>query len=210
MFSIGSPRNSSPPCCSSASSPRWIAPIDAAEMLPYDVCRLGALSAAYCSSARRSLRSSSSRPLSSATLNTSVSTPCCVSFRFRIRDSSSGPRSLTVARTRMSLLAENVPEHDRHRGKRRRRHADHVEMRHELRRRGARLAHAGEVALDVGHEYRHADAGQAFGDDLQRHGLAGSGCTGDQSVPVGERGQEVEFGVAVPGDRQWIGHRGSP
>ena len=46
MSSIGSPRNWSPPCCSRASRPRWIAPTDADEMLPYDVCSLCALSAA--------------------------------------------------------------------------------------------------------------------------------------------------------------------
>ena len=33
-FSIGSPRKRSPPWCSSVSSPRWIAPIEAADTLP--------------------------------------------------------------------------------------------------------------------------------------------------------------------------------
>ena len=99
MSSIGSPKNFSPPCCSICISPRWIAPMLAGLMLPYWVLNCAALSPTNCSIARRSFRSSSSRPLSSAILNASVSTPSCVSFRFSSRASSSGPMSLTVART---------------------------------------------------------------------------------------------------------------
>src|SRR5205085_2254078 len=58
-----------------------------------------ALSPTYCSMARRSFRSRSSRPLSSAILNTRFSTPACVSFSASMRPSSSGPMSDTVART---------------------------------------------------------------------------------------------------------------
>ena len=45
---------------------------------------------------------------------------------------------------------------------------------------------AGEVALDVGGEHRNAGAREAFGQHLQRHGLAGAGRAGDQAVPVAE------------------------
>ena len=49
------------------------------------------------------------------------------------------------------------------------------------------LAHhrdAGQVALDVGAEHRHAGVGEAFGQDLQRHRLAGAGRAGHQAVAV--------------------------
>jgi hypothetical protein len=76
-----------------------MAPTLAALMLPYSVVNCLALSPTYCSMARRSFRSSSSRPLSSAILNTRLSTPACVSLRLSMRASSSGPMSDTVART---------------------------------------------------------------------------------------------------------------
>jgi len=50
-----------------------------------------------------------------------------------------------------------------------------------------RLAHdgdAGEVALDVGAEHRHAGIGEALGQHLQRHCLAGAGRPGDNAVAV--------------------------
>ena len=67
------------------------------------------------------------------------------------------------------------------------------------------LAQPGEIALDVGHEHRHADAGEAFGDALQRHGLAGAGGAGDQPVAVGELRQQAEFDVGF-GDEQRFWH----
>ena len=45
---------------------------------------------------------------------------------------------------------------------------------------------AGQVALDVGGEHRHAGSREAFGQHLQRHRLAGAGGAGDQAVAVGE------------------------
>ncbi len=54
----------------------------------------------------------------------------------------------------------------------------------ELFGRAARLAHAGEIALHVGEKYRYAQAAEAFGQPLQRHGLAGAGGAGDQPMPV--------------------------
>ena len=52
---------------------------------------------------------------------------------------------------------------------------------------------AGQVALDVGGEHRHAGARKAFGQHLQRDGLAGAGRAGDQPVAVGE-GQRQQRG----------------
>jgi len=76
-----------------------MAPIDAEETLPYSVVNCFAFSPTKASMVRRSFRSSSSRPLSSATLNTRLSTPLWVSFRSSMRESSKGPMSETVART---------------------------------------------------------------------------------------------------------------
>ena len=68
-----------------------------------DVAVLGgnceALSPTYCSMARRSFRSSTRRPLSSAIFEHHLHTPACVSFSASMRESNSGPMSDTVART---------------------------------------------------------------------------------------------------------------
>ncbi|MNR45996.1 hypothetical protein D3C85_1649060 [compost metagenome] len=73
--------------------------MEAAEILPYSVVNWLALSPTCWSIARRSLASSSNRPLASAMRNTRFSTPCWVSLSSSIRDSSSGPMCETVART---------------------------------------------------------------------------------------------------------------
>ena len=98
-LSIGSPKNLSPPWPSSVSKQRWMAPTLAALTLPYCVVNCLAFSPTKVSMLRKSFKSSSSRPLSSAILNTRLSTPVCVSFKSSMRASNSGPMSLMVART---------------------------------------------------------------------------------------------------------------
>ena len=44
----------------------------------------------------------------------------------------------------------------------------------------------GQIALDVGHEHRHAVRREALGQHLERDRLAGAGGAGDQAVAVGE------------------------
>ena len=87
---------------------------------------------------------------------------------------------------RMALLAEHVPEHRR----------ELVGLECEAHLAGALddeilgfadFGDAGEVALDVGGEYRNAGARKSFRHHLQRHGLSGSGGAGDEAVPVGKR-----------------------
>jgi hypothetical protein len=69
--------------------------------------------------------------------------------------------------------------------------------------RVARLGHAGQVALDVGHEHRHAGRGQLLGDPLQRLGLAGAGGAGDQAVAVDHPQRQLDRGR---GDNRAIVH----
>ena len=76
-----------------------MAPIEAVDTLPYSVVNCLAFSPTYWIIARRSLRSSSSRALSSAILKTSCSTPDWVGLRLSSRASSKGPMSEIVART---------------------------------------------------------------------------------------------------------------
>jgi len=85
------PEEDAAPCSSMASRPRWMAPMLAAEMFPYPVLKSAALSPANCAIALRSLRSRSRRPLSSAILKMSVSTPLWTSFRSRMREKRRDP-----------------------------------------------------------------------------------------------------------------------
>ena len=86
---------------------------------------------------------------------------------------------------RMALLAEHVPEHGR----------ELVGLEIEAHLAGALedeilgladFGDPGQVALDVGREHRNAGARKPFRHHLQRHGLAGSGRSGDEAVPIGE------------------------
>ena len=67
----------------------------------------------------------------------------------------------------------------------RRRREGHAELGGALDRRTfgrAGGSEAREVALDVGHEHRHAGARELFGDPLERLGLAGAGGSGHKPV----------------------------
>jgi len=68
------------------------------------------------------------------------------------------------------------------------------------------LASPGEVPFHVGHENRHADAREALGEQLQRDRLAGAGRAGDAAVPVGQRREQGDVGLAVAGDDEGFGH----
>ena len=71
---------------------------------------LAALSEVGQQGADRSLRSSSSRPSSSAMRKAMLSAPSCASVKPMTRDSMSGPISLTGGANGVALLAEQVPE----------------------------------------------------------------------------------------------------
>ena len=90
---------------------------------------------------------------------------------------------------RMTLLAGHIPECCRELGRRPVGYAEHLQPFVELRRFRADGSDAGQIALDVGHEHRHTNAGKTFGEDLQRDRLAGAGGAGNQTVAIGQRGQ---------------------
>lgn len=89
--------------------------------------------------------------------------------------------------------------------------ADRRRARLQFLGRHALGADAGQIALHVGQEHRHADARELFGHFLQRHRLAGAGCPGDQPVAVGQRRQNhqilLRFSVFHRfGDNPWFTH----
>src|SRR5262249_18330454 len=98
----------------------------------------------------------------------------------------------------MALLAEQVPEH----------HRELVGLVVEADVLGALdegflglagRCDAGQVALDVGGEDRHAGARKAFRQGLQRDGLAGAGGAGREPVAVSE-GEGQPFGLVALSD----------
>ena len=106
----------------------------------------------------------------------------------------------------MALLAEDVPE-----GNRGGIEGEVVELQllHALGDLGivlAGLADAGEVALDVGGEDRHADAAEGLSHDLQGDGLAGAGCARHQAVTIGHL-RKQKLGVVAGSDEQGLSHR---
>ena len=88
--------------------------------------------------------------------------------------------SSTVARIGWPPGAEHVPEHD---GRCAVLVVLEADLRGALQKEVLRLADLGDarkVALDVGGEHRNAGARKAFGQNLQRHRLAGAGGAGDR------------------------------
>jgi hypothetical protein len=67
----------------------------------------------------------------------------------------------------MAPLAEQVPEHGREAARLETGEADRAGALLELRVERPGLADAGQVTLDVGHEYRHALRREPFGQHLQ-------------------------------------------
>src|SRR5437667_548076 len=55
---------------------------------------------------------------------------------------------------------------------------------------------AGEIAFDIGGEYRNTRPRETLGQDLQRDGLAGARRTGDEAVAVRKPEREVRRQIA--------------
>ena len=92
----------------------------------------------------------------------------------------------------MSLFLKYVPEGDRTALKRRL-DAEHCVALIDLGIAAARLADAGQVALDVGHEHRHAALAETLGDALQRYGLTRACRTRNNAVAIRHIGQQQKL-----------------
>ncbi len=97
---------------------------------------------------------------------------------------------------RVAHLAEHVPERDREALPRWLVELQILQALGHLGRQRPGGRQAGQIALHVGHEHRHARGGEAFGQDLQRDGLAGTGGPGNQPMPVRQAGQKRDVFVA--------------
>ena len=106
---------------------------------------------------------------------------------------------------RMPLLAEQIPEDDRV-GLVVDRVADLLGPRLDPAFGLALLGDAGEIALHVGAEDRHAGVGEALGEALQGDGLAGAGGPGDEAVAVGEPQPDI-FRLDASPDIDAVGRR---
>ncbi len=73
--------------------------------------------------------------------------------------------------------------------------ADRLGAREQLLARLPRRRDAGQVALDVCGEHRHALGRQLLGEALQRAGLAGAGGAGDEAVPVHHAQGNADLGA---------------
>jgi len=65
----------------------------------------------------------------------------------------------------------------------------------------ARLADAGQVTLDIGHEHRHANARESLGQCLKGYSLAGAGRAGDQPVSIGQARKQKTLRCAIFGNQ---------
>ena len=111
---------------------------------------------------------------------------------------------------RVPLLAIDIPERDREARELRRGQAVLLQPGLQLGAHLAWLGDAGEIPLHIGHEHRHADGRELFGQALQGDGLAGAGGTGDEAVTVAQRRQQHGLEGVVLADQQGgkgVGHR---
>ena len=107
----------------------------------------------------------------------------------------------------MALLAEHVPEHRR----------ELVGLEIEAHLSGALedevlgladFGDTGQVALDIGREHGNTGAGKALRHHLQRHGLAGPGRSGDETMPIGKRERQPGRLFALPDENLLVGISG--
>jgi len=104
---------------------------------------------------------------------------------------------------RMALLAEDVPEYHGITLEPEIAKVQALDAFLDLGVFTARKGQPREVALDVGHEDRHARGAELLGHGAQGDGLARAGGTGDESVPVGHLGDDADVCLGL-GDHERI------
>ncbi len=107
----------------------------------------------------------------------------------------------------MALFAEDIPQHYRIALRLPGGDANFRQPRQQFLALLALRGNAGQIAFDIRHKYRHADSGEGFSQLLQRHGFAGAGRAGDESVAIRHRGQKVQLHIGRLGNKQRGGHR---
>ena len=163
MLSIGSPKNWSPPCCFE----RQQAALDGADAGGGDVAVFGGevlgVVADMLQHGAQVLEVEQQQAAVVGDLeHQRAARLACVSFRLSRRASSSGPMSEMVARTGWPCSPNTSQNATGYARRLRSRRAPSSSRRFgSLATVAAGCADAGQVALDVGHEHRHADARKA-------------------------------------------------
>jgi len=85
----------------------------------------------------------------------------------------------------MTLFSEQVPEQGRARLGGKTLDTDSFQARGDLVVHTNGLGQAGEVTLNISQKYRHAHSREVLGQNLQSNCLAGTGGSGNHSMPVG-------------------------
>jgi hypothetical protein len=110
MSSIGSPKKTSPPCSSSVSRPRWMAPIEAVETLPYSVVKVLGVLADVLDHGAQILEVEQQQALVVGDLEHQLQHAGLGVVEVEQAGEQQRPHVGNRRAHRMALLAENVPE----------------------------------------------------------------------------------------------------
>ena len=177
MSSMGSPKNLSPPCSSICSSPRWMAPMLAALMLPVLGGELARVFAHVLQRGAQVLHVQDQQAVVVGDLEHQVQHAglrlvqrqhACQQQRAHVGDGGAHRVAGCSPNTSHSVAGQVT-------GSGGRPQAAFLQDGGQLGADAAGLGDAGEVALHVGHEDRHAELAEVLGQGLQRDGLAGAG-----------------------------------
>ena len=97
----------------------------------------------------------------------------------------------------MTRLPVEIPEDDGVRFRRVAVDADLRDALSNLSSAGAGKREPCDIAFDVGHEDGHAHPRKPFGNHHERHGLAGAGGAGDQTVTIAILRVEIDRALAL-------------
>ena len=193
MSSAGSPKKWLPPCCSRVSRRRWIAPTEAVLTRPYCSDRSVGVLAEKIHQGAQVLQIEQQEALLVGHLEADAEDALLGLVQAQQPREQQRPHLGHRGPDRMALLAEQVPEHRRRAAQRVVGEADRGGALVELRIGRAGLADPGEVALDVGHEHRHA----ARGKNPRPGSAARPSCRFRSRRRSGHAGSRAEAGAAA-------------